>query len=64
MKTVINIPERLCPLRSFKPCILERCAWWYASECAIASLGFVDHTLQRFPGVEPPHEEEGDEHAP
>ena len=63
MKTVANIPDHLCPLRSFKPCMLKRCAWWYANECAIASLGFVDHTLQRFPGVQAPLDETRNDHA-
>ncbi len=41
-------PVKLCPLKNFKPCKLGECAWcWNGKECAIASLGVVDHTLDR-----------------
>jgi hypothetical protein len=39
---------KLCPLHGFQPCLQEQCAWSYNKrECAITSLGFIDHTLRQ-----------------
>lgn len=37
--------NKICPLRN-DDCALNGCAWWVESECAIRSLGFLDHTMQ------------------
>lgn len=38
--------NKKCPMRSFKDCLLGGCAWYYANECSMRSMGFIDHTLR------------------
>lgn len=51
------LENKACPLMRFKPCLLQKCAWYYANECAVASMGWIDHTLQKANGLAVEREE-------